>query len=281
MWANRRPWTHGGGAAAPAVSLPPVIVGFVGAGNMAAAIARGWSAAPEGPGRPERMLFNDLDEARAAALAQQVGGEARTSMAELRDESELLVLAVKPAALDDVAGELEGRAPAVLSMLAATSLEAIGRAFPAVPALRVMPNQPVEVAAGVVCHAPAVGMADELRTRVLGLLEALGDVVELEESQIEAAMAVMSCSPAYVAVFAQALAAAGEREGLAPELAASLVAQTVRGTGELLQRRSAAAVQRSVAPPGGATEAGLEALERDGFTAALDDAVEASLERFR
>jgi pyrroline-5-carboxylate reductase len=144
-----------------------------------------------------------------------------------------------------------------------------------------MPNQPVEVRRGVLCHAAAREMPSELEGRLVSLLAQLGTVVALPEEQIEAAMAVMSCAPAYVALFAEALADAGAGEGLDPAEALNLVAGTLSGTAELLAHRDPAAVRGAVAPPGGATEAGLQALERGGFVNALDSAVEASLERFR
>src|SRR6059058_2575695 len=95
-------------------------VGFAGAGNMAAAMARGWAA---GEGGPEAMLFCDLETERATALASEVGGQARQTLPELTRAVDALVLAVKPAALDDVAAELDGEAPPLISMLAATPLE--------------------------------------------------------------------------------------------------------------------------------------------------------------
>src|SRR5919201_526359 len=161
-------------------------IGFAGAGNMAAAMARGWAA---GPGGPDAMLFSDLDDARAAALAAEVGGETRTGLEALVADCDVLLLAVKPAALDAVAGELGGEAPPLLSVLAVTPTTRIAEAFPGVPILRVMPNQPVEVRRGVICHAPAVAMPAELRDRLLGLLAPLGDVVELDEMDIDPAMA--------------------------------------------------------------------------------------------
>ncbi len=127
-------------------------IGFVGAGNMAAAMARGWAAADDGP---EAMLFSDLEPTRAADLAAEVGGEIREGLTALRADSNVLLLGVKPAALDAVADELSGEAPAILSMLAATPLDRLAEAFPGVPLLRVMPNQPVEVRQGVICHPPA------------------------------------------------------------------------------------------------------------------------------
>lgn len=254
-------------------------IGFAGAGNMAAAMARGWAASrPQGP---EEMLFCDLDDARAAAVAAEVGGETRTTLPELRADSDVLLLAVKPAALDAVASELDGDAPAILSVLAATPLEHLSAAFPDAPLLRAMPNQPVEVRLGVVCHPPPARMQDDLAAELLGLLELLGVRVELEERLIEAAMAVMSCSPAYVALFAEALAAAGAREGLEPMIAGALVADSLKGAAELLRNRDPEAIRSAVASPGGATHAGLQALHERGFERAVDAAVEASLERFR
>ncbi len=244
---------------------------------MAAAMARGWSA---GPGGPDAMLFCDLDAPRAAALAEEVGGEARASLRELAGESDVVLLAVKPAALDTVAEELGGEAPALLSVLAVTPTARIAEAFPGVPILRVMPNQPVEVRRGVLCHVPTVGMSAELHGELLDLLRPLGDLVELDESQIDAAMAIMSSSPAYIALVAEALARGGEREGLDSELAGELVAGALAGTAELLRRRDPATIRDVVAPPGGATEAGLAQLEgvvEDAFVSAVN----ASLERFR
>jgi pyrroline-5-carboxylate reductase len=252
-------------------------VGFVGAGNMAGAMARGWAAGPDGP---EAMLFCDLDAERARTVAGEVGGGTRDSLPELAHDSEVVVLAVKPGALGDVAEELHGQAPALISMLAATSTAAIADAFPGVPALRLMPNQPVEVRRGVLCYVAADGMPDELLAKLLALLEPLGELVPVEEGLIDPAMAIMSSSPAYIALVAEALARAGEREGLDPELSGELVAGALAGTAELLRKRDPATIRSAVASPGGATEAGLDQLEgvvEDAFV----NAVNASLERFR
>jgi pyrroline-5-carboxylate reductase len=252
-------------------------LGFAGAGNMAGAMARGWAA---GPGAPDAMLFSDLDAERASSLAADVGGPTRPTLGELAADSDVLVLAVKPAALEAVAEELDHRAPPLISVLAVTPIARIAAAFPGVPILRVMPNQPVEVRRGLLCHAPAHEMTNELRGELLELLGALGDVVELDEAQIDAAMAIMSSSPAYIALVAEALARGGEREGLDPEVAGELVAGALAGTAELLRKRDPATIRDAVAPPGGATEAGLAKLEgvvEDAFVSAVD----ASLDRFR
>jgi len=244
---------------------------------MAAAIARGWARSEA----PPQMAFCDLDPSRAERLAEQVNGETRDELTDLRDNADVVLMAVKPTALGDVAAELEGRAPALLSVLAATSVADVRAAFPGAPVLRVMPNQPAEVGRGVLCYVPPAGMDDDLANDLIGLLGALGTAVAVPEERIDAAMAVMSCAPAYVALFAEQLAGAGARHGLDPALSLELVAGTLEGTAELLRERDPEAIRRAVAPPGGATEAGLEALEAHGFSTAIAAAVEASLERFK
>jgi pyrroline-5-carboxylate reductase len=181
---------------------------------------------------------------------------------------------VKPAKLGDVAGELAA-AKVVISLLGATSLDVVSAAFPDAKVVRVMPNVGVEVRKGVLCVA---GGPDPY---VRGLLEKLGHVVELPDSQFDAATAVMGCAPAYLALAVEAIADAGAADGLDEGLARKLVVETAAGTAELLRLHHPADVRKAVASPGGSTEAGLEALDREGAREAFAAAVRASLERMR
>jgi pyrroline-5-carboxylate reductase len=245
-----------------------MIVGFAGAGNMAAAIARGWA------GQWEGMLFFDPDADRARELAEEVGGEAVGSNGDLAERADVVVLAVKPGALQQAAGELAGVA-AVVSILGATSLEKVEEAFPGVQVGRIMPNLAVEVGGGVLC------IAGEFGSEVREKLGALGSVVELPDSQFDLATALMGCSPAYFALIAEALTDAGVSAGLDAELAERLVVGAAAGAGALMRIRSPADVRVAVTSPGGSTEAGLEALDREGAREAFAAAVRASLERMR
>jgi pyrroline-5-carboxylate reductase len=254
-----------------------MIVGFAGAGNMAAAMARGWGRAEGGPGR---MLFTDAGSGRAHALAEEVGGEAIASNRELAEKVDLLVLAVKPGQLEEVAAET-GQANAVLSMLGATSVGRVAEAFPAAAVMRLMPNLGVEVGRGVMCFAAGEDADAGLVGRVRSLLEPLGRVVDIDDSMIDAATAVMGCSPAYFALVVEAVADAGTAAGIDADLSLSLVVDSAAGTAETLRSRTPAELRAAVASPGGSTEAGLEALDRAGAVDAFRAAVEASLERMR
>lgn len=245
-----------------------MIVGFVGSGSMAAAIARGWA------GEFEQMLFSDSGSGRAAALAEELGGEA-VSNEEIGRRADLVVLAVKPGKLEEVAPALAA-SKEVVSVLAVVPLERLRAAFPAAEhVLRVMPNVGVEVRSGVLCVAGSA--SSEGREK----LDLLGHVVEIADADFDEATAVMGCAPAYLALAVEALADAGVKAGLEEQLARELVVETAVGTAALLRRRDPAEVQRAVASPGGSTEAGLEALDREGARAAFEAAVEASLARMK
>lgn len=250
-------------------------VGFAGAGSMAAALARGFAAQPG----PVAMLFTDAGSGRAQALAEETGGVRLDSLSELGERSDLIILAVKPAALDRAAAELAGFEGPIVSVLGATTLDSLRAAFPAAAVLRAMPNVAVEVGRGVICHAPAENAT--ALAPALALLGTVATLYELEEELIDPATAVMGCSPAYLAQACEALAEAGADAGLEPELARELVAAAAAGAGELLLRHEPAAIQRAVASPGGSTEAGLEALVEHGAPDAFRAAVDASLERMR
>ena len=244
-----------------------MIVGFIGSGSMAAAMARGWR------GQFEGMLFSDSGSGRARRLAEELGGEV-ASNSQIAARADFVVVAVKPAALAAVAPGL-GAAHRVVSILAAVPLELLGEAFPAAEVLRVMPNVGVEVGKGVLC------VTGEASGDVRGALAALGRVFEIPDGYFDAATAVMGCSPAYLALAVEAIADGGAEDGLDPELARELVVETAVGTAELLRVHSPADLRKAVASPGGSTEAGLEALDRERAREAFEAAVRASLERMR
>jgi pyrroline-5-carboxylate reductase len=250
-------------------------IGLIGCGNMARALARGWG---------EPLLCADPVAERARSLAEEVGGEALASNAEVAARADLLVLCHKPAQLQAVAGEVAGQARAVASILAATPLAALREAYPGRPVYRFIPSLPVEVRQGAVVQAAGPGIegqgADpELDGAVRALFAGLGTLVVLDDGLVDVAMGLMSCAPAYVALVAEAQIDAGVRRGIPAAQGAELVVQTLAGTAELLRRRGydTMAVRREVSSPGGLTARGIDALERGGVRAAFSDALDAVL----
>lgn len=256
-------------------------VGFVGSGNMAGGLARGWAAASGEPGAPDAMLFADADPAKASALAKELGGEAMEGNVAVADGSDLVVLAVKPNVLDEVAPDLVQAGTPVLSILAGTTIKALHEALPGIDLVRVMPNLGAQLRQAVLCvvYGGSVGATE--RQRIEQLLSLLGDVIELDEELIDAATAIMGCSPGYLALMAEVLVEAGVREGLTEEQALRMVARSMSATGGLLDLHDPGALKRAVASPGGMTEAGLNALEERKIQETLNAAVDASLEKVR
>jgi pyrroline-5-carboxylate reductase len=243
-------------------------VGLIGAGNMARALARGWG---------DPVLCSDTGSGRAAALAQELGGEALDSNVAVAERADLVVLCHKPAQLGAVAAEIAGTAKAVASVLGATPIAALQDAYPGVPVFRLMPNTPVEVRRGIVCYSPAEGIDPELERAVVELFERLGTVVRIQEHLIDPATAVMGVGPAYLALVAEAQVDAAVRHGLSATLAGPLAAETMAGTAALLRARDydTLTVRREVTSPGGSTARGLEALERGGVRSSFQAAIDA------
>jgi pyrroline-5-carboxylate reductase len=256
-------------------------LGFVGAGNMAGGLARGWAAAQGEPGAPESMAFADADPDRARQLAEEVGGDAIEGNLALADTSDLVVLAVKPNVLDEVAPDLVQAGTPVLSILAGTSLETLHEALPGIDVIRVMPNLGAQLRQGVLCVVFPERTDDARRRRIKQLLGLTGEVIELEESLIDAATAIMGCSPGYLALIAEVLVEAGVREGLTEDQTLRMVSKAMSATGGLLELHEPGGLKRAVASPGGMTEAGLNALEEHNLHDILLSAVDASLERAR
>jgi pyrroline-5-carboxylate reductase len=256
-------------------------LGFVGAGNMAGGLARGWATAKGEPGSPEAMLFADADPEKAKRLAEEVGGEMVAGNAAVADRSDLVILAVKPNVLDEVAPDLAQAGTPVLSILAGTPLKRLHEALPGIDLIRVMPNLGAQLRQAVLCVAYGHTVADDERRRAAELLGLIGEVIELDEGLIDAATAIMGCTPGYLALMAEILVEAGVKEGLTEEQSKRMVAKAMSATGGLIEVRDPDELKRAVASPGGMTEAGLNALEERNFAAVLQAAVNASLEKVR
>jgi pyrroline-5-carboxylate reductase len=247
-------------------------IGLIGAGNMARGLALGW-------GQP--VVCTDVLPERASALADEVGGEAVGSSAEVAQRADLVFLCHKPPQLQAVAAEVAPHARAVASILAATPLASVKAAYPDRPVYRVLPSTPVEVRQGAVILAADDEQDPELDAAVRELLAGLGTLVVLDDGVVDVAMGLMSNAPAYYALVVEAQVDAGVRYGLTPDQAARLVVQTMAGTAELIRRQDydTLAVRRAVTSPGGSTARGLDALERGGLRGAFSAALDAILQR--
>jgi pyrroline-5-carboxylate reductase len=248
-------------------------LGFIGAGNMATALARGIG---------EPVVATDRVAGKAEALVEQVGGEALESATQVAGAADAVVLAHKPAQLAEVAREIDGQAGIVVSILGGVPTSAIEAAYPGAAVHRFLPNIPVEIKQGVLCYAQ--GSKADGNEELLEMFARAGTIVRLpKEELIEPAMALMSCGPAFMALVAEALIDAGVLHGLDPGDAAAMVVETMAGSASVLRETEAdtRGLRRRVTSPGGSTARGLAALEQAGLRAAFADAVTAVVDSTR
>jgi pyrroline-5-carboxylate reductase len=243
-------------------------VGFIGSGNMASALARGWG---------DPVLCTDGGSGRAARLAAELGGEAVASNRELAERADVVILAHKPYQLDAVADEVGDAARVVVTLLSRTTQADVRDAFPGATVFRVEPNTPVELRQGVCVFAqPDVAVDAEVSAFLHALFARVGSVLDVPERLLGVAGACSGVGPAYWALLAEAWIDAAVRHGMPAVQAGVLVSETMAGTAALLAHTGGdtLALRRGVTSPGGSTARGLDALERGGVRAALGDAMD-------
>ncbi len=264
----------------PAESVSPLAVGFLGAGQMATALAKGWAAA----GLLDAAASRAADPYPAArdAFTRATGVPTADTNADVLAACDVVVLAVKPQVMAALLDELRPKVAArhlVVSIAAGVTLDALAAGLGGDARLvRVMPNTPCLVGASAAGYAagPAATPADvALVGRLFG---AVGKAFALPERLLDAVTGLSGSGPAFVYVMNEALADGGVRAGLPRDVAQALAAQTVFGAAKMVLETGThpAALKDAVASPGGTTIAGLHALERAGVRAGLMDAVTAA-----
>ena len=260
----------------------PLAVGFLGAGQMATALAVGWSRAALLD--TTRSRASDPDPAARGRFEKATGVKTADTNAEVAGGCDVLVLAVKPQVLPAVLAELRPHvAPRqlVISIAAGVTLKTLADALGDVRLVRVMPNTPCLVGASASGYA-ASELATPADLDLVGkLFGAVGKAIAVSEHLLDAVTGLSGSGPAFVYVLIEALADGGVKAGLPRDVAQALAAQTVLGAAKLVLETGThpAVLKDAVASPGGTTIAGLHALERAAFRAAAMDAVEAATKR--
>jgi pyrroline-5-carboxylate reductase len=195
------------------------------------------------------------------------------------------VLVVKPGDVADAARAVaDAGTRRILSVAAGVTTRAIEEAAGrTLPIVRGMPNTPALVGAGVAAISPGSSAGEADMAWAEEILAAVGVVVRVPETALDAVTGLSGSGPAYVLLVAEAMADAGVLAGLPRDVAETLAFQTLLGSARLLNEAgdSPAALRAAVTSPGGTTAAGLRELERHGVRAAFLDAVMAATERSR
>ncbi len=258
-------------------------IGFVGAGRMATALAKG--IVSSGFAGASQIAACDVVPPALDAFVNESGGGRADSNASLAKQSQVLILAVKPQQADAVAGELRdavGAEQLVISIMAGVTLARLSSLLPkATRIVRVMPNTPALVGCGASGYAMGDGTSQADAEFVEGLLSTVGLAIRLPEHLLDAVTGLSGSGPAYVFQMIEALSDGGVQAGLPRDVATRLAAQTMLGAAKMVLETGEhpAALKDAVTSPGGTTIAGLAAMESGGVRAALIDAVRSATAR--
>ena len=261
----------------------PLTIGFLGAGKMATALARGFIRAEIV--FPKEIIASDLSEAARAVFTDKTGAQTTASSADVIKFAQVLILAVKPDQVAGVLGELRGNFTnehLLISIAAGVTLAKMEAALPAgTRVIRVMPNTPAlvgEAAAAFALGKSATAADGDLAKK---LLSAVGIAFQVKESLLDAVTGLSGSGPAYVYQFIEALSDGGVAAGLPRDIATRLAAQTVLGAARMVLEtgQHPGALKDQVTSPGGTTIEGLHELEKGKLRATVMSAVRAATEK--
>jgi pyrroline-5-carboxylate reductase len=257
-------------------------IGFVGAGQMARALAAGFLRGSLV--RAEQIVFADpAAAARDAFLEAAPHARAVTCNADVVAAADIVILAVKPqqvaSVVDEIRSDVKGKL--IVSIAAGVRLATLAAQINDARLIRVMPNTPCLIGQSASAFALGPNASEGDAALVRQLLDTVGRTFRVDERLLDAVTGLSGSGPAFVYVAIEALADGGVRMGLPRDVALALAAQTFKGSAEMVLSTGEhpAVLKDRVASPGGTTIAGLQALESGGLRAALINAVEAATNR--
>ncbi|MDO8749540.1 MAG: pyrroline-5-carboxylate reductase [Dehalococcoidia bacterium] len=258
-------------------------IAFIGGGVMAEAIIEGILRGRVA--QPGDIFVGEPIEARRQQLAQRYGIATTQANLEACQRGDLVILSVKPQNLPDVLAELRGslrREQTVVSIVAGARMETITSGLRHDKLIRVMPNTPAQIGAGMSLWLASPSVSQEIREAVRAILSTLGEELAVaEEKYLDMATALSASGPAYVFLFIESLIDAGVYMGMSRDMARKLAVQTVLGSARFVQTsgKPPAELRDMVTSPGGTTAEALKVLEEGRFRATVINAVAAAYEK--
>lgn len=253
--------------------------GFIGCGNMGGAIARALAK------NTKDILLADYFAEKAADLAKELGCKSGTNE-EVVNTCDRVFLAVKPQMMAEVLAPLQPlfakKKPMAITMAAGITIEKIQQmVVTPLPIIRIMPNTPVTVGAGMVLYSHNELVSEAEITDLLNDAAECGQWDAIEEELIDAACAVSSCSPAYFYLFLDAMAEGGAMCGVPKDKALSYAAAAMIGAAKMVQQSDKTPIElaNAVCSPGGSTLAGLQKLTDGNFTETVIECIKAAYKR--
>ena len=254
-------------------------IGFVGAGQMATAIASGIASNFSGT---DVFVFDPADSA-LDSFEQNVSTKINrcANNQAVVDASELVILAVKPQVVETAVADVEAGDTSFVSVIAGTRIAKLSKLIGSDKILRAMPNTPCLIGQGVAALCRSENFPHDHFEKVVEMFSALGATIEVPERLLDAVTGLSGSGPAFVYTFVESLIDAGVVVGLPRESARTLALQTVIGSLQMLVESGEhpAVLRDRVTSPAGTTIHGMEQLEHLGFRGSVIAAVRAAAER--
>lgn len=258
-------------------------IGFIGLGNMAAAMIGG--IIKKGLYPCNKLIGSAKTAETAERVAEQYKIETCIDNKKVAESADVIVLAVKPVFLPEVIAEIKPLVNAdklVISIAAGKSIEWLeGQFGKPIRLVRCMPNTPALVGAACTCVCLKDDTTDADRELVINLMQSFGTASVLPERLVDAFTGVAGSSPAYVFLFLEAMADAAVRAGIPRAQAYEFAAQSVLGSAKLMLETGMhpAQLKDMVCSPGGTTIEAVKVLEEKGLRAAVMDAIDACVNK--
>lgn len=256
-------------------------IGFIGGGAMAEALTKGMVSSKAVDSQD--IYISDHKQARAEYLSDSYGVHGLVGTESFISDLDVLFLAVKPQvvkkAIEEVSGHLKADAM-VISIVAGLSLEVLEDSFATQSVVRVMPNTPMAVGAGMSAFAAGKNVTEEQKELVNKLLSASGKAVEVKEYMMDAVTGLSGSGPAYGFLIIDALSDGGVAAGIPRKTATMMAAQTILGAAQMVLEtgKHPDELRDQVTSPAGTTIAGVRVMEEKGVRGAMIDAVLAAYE---
>ena len=228
------------------------------------------------------VLVSEPRAERREFLAREYQVEVTADNQTAISVAKTLLLAVKPQVFNSVVADISPNIDStVISILAGVTIAKLEQAFPQQPVIRVMPNTPATVGAAMTAIAAGTHATEQHIEQAQQIFTAVGEVVEVPETSIDAVTGLSGSGPAFIALAIEALADGGVASGLPRAIALELAIQTVLGTATLIKETQMhpGELKDLVTSPGGTTIAGVAKLESVGFRSALIEAVKTATKR--
>jgi pyrroline-5-carboxylate reductase len=262
------------------------VVGIIGAGNMGEVLIRG--LIQSGKVKQADIIASDASPERLEYIAKAYGIRATASNVQLVESASIVIIAVKPQNIDDLLDELSSSSHEehlFISIAAGITTERLSKKMHHKSGIiRVMPNAPASVLAGIAALHPGRNISPADLQRAVSIFECVGRTVIIKnEALMDVVTGLSGSGPAFVFMLIESLSDAGVQLGISRKEASLLAAQTVYGAAKMLLEtgKHPSELKDIVATPGGTTFAGLKSLEKGNFRSTIMDAVEAATVRSR